>query len=274
MENRIHTYNEQMEAKFEEINKKIQEINRNQAKNPQTDTSIAEFLQEEYANYREAANKDRESFFNLINTFFVAVGILVTGGIIILHWTFGQTRAEMEDRFQSVRKDIENKYDSELSRLVDSKIEDVKKGQKEINRWIKSQLQLRNSKVVVVSTKNTKKEMSKLIKNRIQNIVEPKVEIIDRNQLDFFKQKFKSKEIDLVIYRYDTDKEEQEVEVRKYINELHKSSRKIPIIIYTGGLKVTGDDLESIESYPLSLMANFPTSLINNISTCQILQNN
>lgn len=62
------------------------------------DEEMIEFLKSEYENFQSFANSDRESFFNLINLFFVALGVLVTGATVVLYWLFGQSREEVKKK--------------------------------------------------------------------------------------------------------------------------------------------------------------------------------
>jgi len=228
------------------------------------------FLKEEYTNYRDFANNDRESFMNLINLFFVALGVLVTGGIIVLYWIFGQTKTEVKENadltIKSSINEIEDDAKIKIESLIDPKIKDFEEKYNELERFMENQQSLRKSRVLVLTPESKKEEMERLEVMRIREIV-GEAQVITLNDFKEFELKIDNDEVDIIVYRYEKAESNMEEErVREYIQALNDKEKKIPLVIYAKrGNLVTGKDEKSVESYPYSVMANMPTSLTSNM---------
>lgn len=243
-----------------------------------------DFLKQEYTNYKDFANNDRESFMNLVSLFFVALGVLVTGGIIVLYWIFGQTKTEVKENanttikhsineigeqanttIKNSVKEIEEETKNKIKSLIDPTIEGFEVKYNELERFIESQHSIRNSRVVVLTPENKKEEMESIEVARIRGIV-GEAQIIGLDEFEEFEKKINNKEIDIIIYRYELDGKEQEGIIQQYIGKLKELDLSIPIVVYaTFDNRIVGEDANLINSYPYAVLANMPTSLTSNM---------
>lgn len=277
----MHKKYEQLDTTLVELRTQLKDLEENvinangknkidQSNNLGVDKEVINFLKEEYANYRYFANNDRESFFNLINTFFVALAVLVTGGTIVIYWLFGQTKEEVKNNADltirtSINK-IEREAENKIKSLIDPKLVDFEEKYKELERFMENQHALRNSNVLVLCPKDKKMEMENLEVARIRAIVK-NVKIMELEDFERFEQKMDSGDVDIIVYRYEKeDSSKQEEKIRKYIQALIDRESKIPVVIYAKpGNQVNGDDGEIINKYPYTVIANLPITLTSHI---------
>lgn len=269
--NSIGEKQERLEGKLVVLNKQIQTLQEGSPKTEKGNTdSTIDFLKQEYANYKDFANSNRESFINLVSLFFVALGVLVTGGTIVLYWIFGQTKTEVKENanltIKSSIKEIEDEAKSKIKSLIDPKMEDFEEKYRELERFMENQHSLRKSRVLVLSPEERKDEMERLELMRIREIV-GEAQLITLDNFDEFEQKLDNKEVDILIYRYEkkeTDKQEETI--RAYIQALKDRDSKIPVVVYAKpGHLVDKKDGEIVNSYPYAVMANLPTTLTSNM---------
>ncbi|MDM5196642.1 hypothetical protein QUF79_00880 [Fictibacillus enclensis] len=275
--NAINHRSDQFDKKIVELNTQINNIqDKTIDARDKKDNEAIDFLKEEYSNYRDFANSDREGFFNLVSLFFVALGVLVTGGTIVLYWIFGQTKTEVKENanltIRASIDEIEQDAKDKIKSLIDPKIEDYEKKYKELERFIENQHSIRKSRVLVLCPDSKKEEMEKLEVMRIRGIV-GEAQLMDLNDFKAFKQKVINGEVDIIVYRYEKNNGQQEESVRKYIQLLKDLDLEIPVVIYANfNNRVDGEDSVTINSYPFSVIANLPTSLTSNmISLANVL---
>lgn len=276
----IHKKHDQLDKKIvqlttqirvieEEINTSNDQNNRN-SKNDNVNKDTIDFLKEEYANYREFANSDRESFFNLVSLFFGALGVLVTGGTIVLYWLFGQTKTEVKDNADLTIKasinEIENDAKDKINRLINPKLEDFEGKYKELERIMENQYAIRKSKVVVLCPDNKKEEMKNVEIKRIRAIVS-EVQMLMIEDFEEFKNKVENNQVDIIVYTYVKKQQgKQEEIIRKYIQFLIDRDISIPMVVYAKpGNQVDGDDGNFVNAYPYTVIANLPTTLTSNM---------
>src|SRR5690606_36913333 len=134
--------NTQIKVSEEDINTANDQNNTN-GQDDNIDKATIDFLKEVYANYRDFANSDRESFFNLVNLFFGALGVLVTGGTIVLYWLFGQTKTEVKENadltIRTSINEIERDAKDKIKSLIDPKLEGFEEKYKELERFMENQ---------------------------------------------------------------------------------------------------------------------------------------
>ncbi|UTR13117.1 hypothetical protein MM221_10630 [Salipaludibacillus sp. LMS25] len=259
----------QLNERLADLSDQISIITNDTTKN-ETSTSdeTIDFLKQEYINYRDFANSDRESFMSLVNVFFVSLGILATGGIIILYWIFGQTRNEVKESADlTIKKSIskiEKNAKKQIKSLLPSKVKNIEEKFTELQRFMDNQQKLRNIKVLVLTPGNKKEEMEKLEVRRIREIV-GEVDVSPMDNLEYFKGKVENKKIDLIVYRYEKiAPATQEEKIRDHIKILKNSDSRIPIVIYTK-CRLDGEDENSVNSYYYSTLANLPVTLTTNM---------
>lgn len=264
-----------LDDKLVELNTKIQTIQEEKTAKTDDKESI-DFLKEQFSNYKDFANSDRESFFNLISIFFVALGVLVTGGTIVLYWIFGQTKNEVKENANLTIKTsinaIEEKAKNKITSLIEPKIANFEGKYEELERFMDNQHSIRHSKVLVLCPDNQREQMEQLEVMRIRRIV-GEVQLMSLNGLDDFEQKVSNGKVDIIIYRYEKEGRNQEESIRMYIQKLKDLDLEIPVVVYAPfGNRVDGEDSDIINSYPFSVIANLPTSLTSNmISLANVL---
>lgn len=264
-----------LDDKLVELNTKIQTIQEEKTAKTDDKESI-DFLKEQFSNYKDFANSDRESFFNLISIFFVALGVLVTGGTIVLYWIFGQTKNEVKENANLTIKTsinaIEEKAKNKITSLIEPKIANFEGKYEELERFMDNQHSIRHSKVLVLCPDNQREQMEQLEVMRIRRIV-GEVQLMSLNGLDDFEQKVSNGKVDIIIYRYEKEGRNQEENIRMYIQKLKDLDLEIPVVVYAPfGNRVDGEDSDIINSYPFSVIANLPTSLTSNmISLANVL---
>src|SRR5690625_811865 len=275
--NSIAVKQSDMEAELLELGNQITTLleDKGKAEISNTDETI-NFLKQEYSNYRDFANSDREGFMDLVNLFFVALGVLVTGGIIVLHWIFGQTKAEVKENANTTIKSSINKIEEETKKqfknLINPTIKDFEEKYNELERFMENQQLLRKSRVLVLTPKSKRMEMEKLELKRIREIVgESQVLILEG--IKEVEQELDNQVTDIIVYRYDKPSgSEQEETIRGYMQMLLDRESKVPVVVYAKGNRVDGEDEEMVNLYPYSVMANLPTTLTSNmISLINIL---
>lgn len=264
-----------LDEKLVELNTQIQTIQEEKTAKTYDKESI-DFLKEQFSNYKDFANSDRESFFNLISIFFVALGVLVTGGTIVLYWIFGQTKNEVKENANLTIKTsinaIEEKAKNKITSLIEPKIANFEGKYEELERFMDNQHSIRHSKVLVLCPDNQREQMEQLEVMRIRGIV-GEVQLMSLNGLDDFEQKVSNGKVDIIIYRYEKEGRNQEESIRMYIQKLKDLDLEIPVVVYAPfGNRVDGEDSDIINSYPFSVIANLPTSLTSNmISLANVL---
>lgn len=271
---------DQLDKKMVEIStqlKNLQEDKKTGDNRDNTDKDTIDFLKEEFSNYRDFANSDRESFFNLVSLFFVALGVLVTGGTIVLYWIFGQTKSEVKENseltIRSSINEIEEEAKNKIKSLIDPKIKNFEEKYNELERFMENQHTIRKSKVLIVCPQHRKEEMENLEVDRIRAIVE-EAQIMLLEDLEQFKQKVDNREVDIIVYRYEkVERDKQEEKIRSYIQALKDRDSKIPVVVYAkSGNFVDGEDGILVDSYPYTVLANLPTTLTSNmISLANVL---
>lgn len=267
-----------LENRISALDKEINDLQRNDATKMKNSEHTMKFLQQEYANYRDFANSERQNFIQLVNIFFIALGGLVTGASIVLFWIFGQTKKEVEENaermIQKSAKEIAESADNKLRNLVSTEMENVEGKYRELKRLMDHQYSLRQSRVLVVSPPEQIEDMKRLEIKRMEEIVK-EVQILCNDDLDFeeYEKRIEDGQVDIIIYRYEKGGKEQEVKIRKYIQSLKDRGLTIPVVVYAKRpIQVDGIDEEYVHSYPFSVMANLPTTLtVNMISLKNIL---
>ncbi|MFD1173951.1 hypothetical protein [Oceanobacillus picturae] len=261
----------QLEEKLAVLSNQIEALQEDSPKTEKGNTdSTIDFLKQEYANYKDFANSNRESFINLVSLFFVALGVLVTGGTIVLYWIFGQTKTEVKENanltIKSSIKEIEEEAKSKIKSLIDPKMEDFEEKYRELERFMENQHSLRKSRVLVLSPENKKEEMERLELMRIREIV-GEAQLITLDDFEEFEQKIDNKEVDILVYRYEKKEGDmQEETIRGYIQSLKDRDSKIPVVVYAKpGNLVDKEDGKFVDSYPYAVMANLPTTLTSNM---------
>jgi len=275
--NTMHDRYDQLDKKIVELTNQIKTIQEDNKTVTVQDNKTIDFLKEEYSNYRDFANSDRDSFFNLVSLFFVALGVLVTGGTIVLYWIFGQTKTEVKENadltIRSSINEIEQDAKNKIKNLIDPKLKDFEEKYKELERFMENQHTLRKSRVLVLSPENRKNEMEKLEVMRIREIVD-EAQLMTLENFDDFEQKIDNGEVDIIVYRYEkVERDKQEETIRRYIQALKDRDSKIPVVVYAKpGNLVDGEDGKFVDSYPYAVMANLPTTLTSNmISLANVL---
>jgi hypothetical protein len=262
----------ELERKYAELSTEIEGLQNGKlpdGEQKSTDSTV-EFLKGEYSNYTDFANSDRESFFNLVSLFFVALGVLVTGAIIVIYWIFGQTKNEVKENADlTIRSSIiaiEEDAKNQIQSLVDPKIQDFEEKYKELERFMENQQFLRKSRVLVLCPESKRVEMERLGAMRIRGIVN-EVKLMDLSRFEDFEQRVNDGEVDIIIYRYEkADGNLQEETIRGYIQKLMDFGSLIPMVVYAPfGTRVDGQDSDFINKYPYSAIANLPTTLTSNM---------
>jgi TolA-binding protein len=268
---------QKLEQKITALNKEINALQNKSVEVEQNSENAIEFLRQEYTNYRRFANSERQSFINLVSIFFVALGVLVTGGTIVLYWIFGQTKKEVKENAEATVKtsvnNIRNDAVNSLKNIVGTEMKNFEDKYDELKRFMDNQYSLRQSKVLVISPENKKEEMENLELKRIREIVK-EAQVISINEFEEYERRLENQNLDIIVYRYEKiDKAKQEVRIRDFIQTLKDRDLKIPVVVYaTRGNLVDGEDGEIVNSYPFSVMANLPTTLTSNmISLANVL---
>lgn len=259
----IHTVNEYIG----DLEKVINEDGKNSVEINSKDETI-EFLESQYDKYFEFADKDRASFFNLVNIFFVALGVLVTGAIVVIYWMFGQSREEVrknanreiEASLASLKLNAEQK----LQELIDPKITEYEEKLKEFTRMLNNNYKLKNSEILIVSNENQIDNLAKDLQTRAKAIVK-KVEIHPINQFNEFQEFIAENQMDMIVYMYEENYEEENKILEKYLELLLEKDSRIPLIIYTGFKQLKDNNLNLANKYPYSTFANMPTTLTTSI---------
>lgn len=265
----INETSRQLEESIIELNQKIYSFQHDEVLHTNTN-EVIDFLQQEYSNYRHFADSDRQSFFNLVSIFFVALGVLVTGGTIVLYWIFGQTKSEVKENAEITIKStihgIEEEAKNKIKELVDPQMKELEEKYKELERFMDNQYLLRQSKVLILCPKDHKEEMEHLELRRIREIVD-EAQMIDLDDFNEFENKIENQEVDIIVYRYEkVDRDTQEEKIRKYIQSLKDKDSNIPVVVYAKpGNIVDGEDGKIVDSYPFAVMANLPTTLTSNM---------
>jgi len=261
--NEIHNVNENVT----ELEKVINEDEKNSAESKSKDETI-EFLEAQYDKYIEFADKDRESFFNLVNLFFVALGVLVTGAIVVIYWMFGQSRDEVRKNanreIEASLAGIKSSAEQKIGSLIDPKITEYEEKLNELTRLLDTQYKLKNSNILLISNDNQKDSLGKELQTRSKAIVN-KVEIHSMQFIEEFQQFVEENKMDMFIYLYEESYENERPTLGVYLELLIEKDSKIPIIIYTGRAFLAGMNLELANQYPYSTFANMPATLTTSI---------
>lgn len=261
--NEIHNLNEHVI----QLEKVVTDEEKNSIKSNSKDETI-DFLESQYDKYFEFADKDRESFFNLVNLFFVALGVLVTGAIVVIYWMFGQSRDEVRKNanreIEASLAGIKSSAEQKIGSLIDPKITEYEEQLNELIRLLDTQHKLKNSNILLISNDNQKDSLGKELQTRAKAIVN-KVEIHSMQFIEEFQQFVEENKMDMIIYLYEDNYENEQPTLGVYLEMLIEKDSKIPIIIYTGRAFLAGMTLELANQYPYSTFANMPTTLTTSI---------
>lgn len=233
------------------------------------DEDTIEFLKSEYENFQTFANSDRESFFNLINLFFVALGVLVTGATIVLYWLFGQSREEVRKSAESVIQvsadEVATEAKTKFDTMLGPTITEFEGKYSELNRMLDSGQKLRNSKFLVSCPEEEKFTVETKLIDRLRAI--SNTQLMDFNEFEDIKTKLENKEIDMLIYVYIKEHEKNNETFKKYIQHLIDTNSKIPFIVYIeyDQGRIEGEENNLFNLYPYSAFANVPVTLTTTI---------
>ncbi|MFB1082498.1 hypothetical protein [Jeotgalibacillus sp. JSM ZJ347] len=235
-------------------------------------------LREEFSNYKDMANSNTDSFISLVNTFFVALGILVTAGVIVLYWIFGQTKSEVKENAEVTLKssveEIKSDVKNEILKLSGEAVKDLEGKYTELERFMNAQYSIRQSRVLFITPEDKKEEMDMLEIERVRKLVKS-VETLIVEEYDDFETRMDTGDVDILVYAYKQSIENGDPFLGKYIDYLRNKDSKVPIVIYAKSDRVTKNDEIMIHDYPFSVLANLPTTLTSNmISLTNILSYN
>lgn len=230
------------------------------------DEEMIDFLKSEYENFQTFANNDRESFFNLINLFFVALGVLVTGATLVLYWLFGQSREEVSNNagrvIQASVENIERESQEKINTILQPKITEIDGKYQELLRVVDSGYKLRNSKFALICHETEQQDIEARLLGRLRAITPTQMYYLD--EFEVFKEKLSSKEIDMIIYVYKKTYETSNDTFKAYIQHLINGHSQVPIIVYIENDRVDGGDADLLNAYPYSSLANIPATLTTN----------
>lgn len=261
--NEIHDLNEHVI----QLEKVVTDEEKNSIQSNSKDETI-DFLESQYDKYFEFADKDRASFFDLINLFFVALGVLVTGAIVVVYWLFGQSREEVR---KNADREIENSLaglkvnaEQKLQELINPKITEYEDKLKEFTRMLNNNYKLKNSEILIISNENQIDNLAIELQTRAKAIVK-KTEIHPVDLFDKFQEFIVDKKMDMIIYMYEENYEDENHVLEKYLELLIEKDSRIPLIVYTGFKQLKGDNLNLANKYPYSTFANMQTTLTTSI---------
>lgn len=133
--------NSQVKVIEEQVNTVYSQSNEN-VKNGNIDREVVDFLKEEFANYKDFASSDRESFFNLLTLFITAAGVLITGFAIVQNWHSEQTKKQIKENANlAIRNSIvaiERDAKEKIKRLINPKLKDFEEKYKELERFMEN----------------------------------------------------------------------------------------------------------------------------------------
>ncbi|MFY3792565.1 hypothetical protein ACOQFO_12905 [Ureibacillus sp. MALMAid1270] len=261
--NEIHNLNEHVI----QLEKVVTDEEKNSIQSNSKDETI-DFLESQYDKYFEFADKDRASFFDLVNLFFVALGVLVTGAIVVVYWLFGQSREEVR---KNADREIENSLaglkvnaEQKLQELINPKITEYEDKLKEFTRMLNNNYKLKNSEILIISNENQIDNLAIELQTRAKAIVK-KAEIHPVDLFDKFQEFIVDKKMDMIIYMYEENYEDENHVLEKYLELLIEKDSRIPLIVYTGFKQLKGDNLNLANKYPYSTFANMQTTLTTSI---------
>lgn len=261
--NEIHNLNEQVI----QLKKVVTDEEKNSFEPNSKDETI-DFLESQYDKYFEFADKDRESFFNLVNLFFVALGVLVTGAIVVIYWLFGQSRAEVR---KNADREIENSLaglkinaEQKLQELINPKITEYEGKLQEFTRMLNNNYKLKSSEILIISNENQMDNLAIELQTRSKAIVKT-AEIHSVDLFDKFQKFLAEKKMDMIVYMYDEIYEAENHVLEKYLELLLEKDSRIPLIVYTNYKQLKDDNLILANKYPYSTFANMPTTLTTSI---------
>ena len=252
----------QMLATFKIEIQKVQDEMTVQKEAKNIEQGMLDFIQKEYENYMTFANQDRTSFFNLVTLSFTALGILITVGLVVLYWVFGQSRTEVENM---MKDKLELEAKNKIQSFLDPKMEQLEKEYGHLQRFLSNQYRIHESHVLLLCPTKSYKETKNELK-RIQYMIKKfETQLID----DFlqFQERVQNRTVDIIIYKYELEKgKEQEEKIGEYINYLIDKNIRIPVVIYAKSpIQISKADNETINKYPYFLFANMPVTVISNM---------
>lgn len=231
------------------------------------DEEMIEFLKSEYENFQTFANNDRESFFNLINLFFVALGVLVTGATLVLYWLFGQSREEVSNNaeriIQTSVENIERESQEKITDILQPKITEIDGKYQELLRIVDGGYNLRNSKFALICHEAEQQNVEEKLLGRLRAIT--LTQIYKFNEFEVFNENLNNKEIDMIIYVYKKAFETENYSFKTYIQHLINIDSGVPIVVYTGSERIEGEDSDLLNTYPYTSLANTPVTLTTQV---------
>lgn len=263
MQNRISDYKE-VKVHVVEMEERVDSLVNNELVEGDRSDEIS-FLRDQYSNYRDFADNDRDSFISIVNLFFVALGVLVTLGSLILVWIFGQTRSEVQENaektIQSAVSDIKMESEQTMKNIVNPQMEDFEKKYNELQRLLDAQLFLRKTKVLAIGTP---KEVERFSINEYERLTKIVSEVTIKNVEDEqeFLSVFKTDKFDVIVYLMS---EFEQSLVVNMIDCFIKENIDLPLIVYAKHRISDDIIMNKINSYPLSTLANYPTTLTSNL---------
>lgn len=278
-------------ATLEELDMKVQEL--------QKAAKISDQVQDEIKDYRDYMKNENDRLFNYFNIIIATLSILMVLILFVIGYVFGQSRKEQldeiretkrenkeelnrirdeykeklinlqskheedlnqlqkkhEKEIQDIREKYKNKYERELGELSNK----VKGGIQALQNLIQKENGYTSSRILIIGRDKDLLAMNENeIKTlRLRGINKIHTMSFDKEQLQ---KKLRDSQYDILIYRYLND---DETPYHIEISQMLKQEKcQIPYIIYNhGGDYVEQPDKNKIEDYPLSIFANFPSSL-------------
>lgn len=166
-----------------------------------------------------------------------------------------QHEKELKQKLQDIEKEYKEKYERELGELTNQ----VKGGIQALQNLIQKENGYTSSRILIIGRDD---ELSVMKKNEVEILRSRGIKQIDTMPFDkeTLQKKLRDSQYDILIYRYlNDDKTPYHIEISQMLKQ---ENCQIPYIIYNhGGDYVEKHDKNKIQEYPLSIFANFPSSL-------------
>ncbi|MFC7441973.1 hypothetical protein [Laceyella putida] len=244
-----------------------------------------EYLQGEMSAFREGVQKEREELKNTFTIFISLITLMFTVGGVILYFTLGQSRNDIDKRLDEIRTWKENQLkqalreaekdfsqrigqihqqaEDQFKGLVSQEVADIKQRITALHQMINNEMVFTSTRILVIATEDeiTRMQQHEFKTIRDRGITQVHFMTFDQAQLE---RKLNAEECDILIYRY---LNRDETPFAAPIADLLRTGKhEIPFIVYNyQGSFLDQSEKQQVETYLWSIMANYPVSLVGHL---------
>lgn len=226
-----------------------------------------QFLKEEIQQYRKFIEQERNQIRLFYENITKIIGFIVTILIGVASFfgfkSIDDIKKMAQERIEKKLEQIEESAAQQINHLVQESIGHVKKNIEALQQIIQRETQYRNSRILAIGSKENLESMKQveipLLESKgIQLSLQP-------YPVDDLAGLLRRGEFNIVLYRYNLQDGDQQDPALCQILEALCTSICLPLMVYAPSIRVSKDDVQALNDYPLHTFANSAATLVGNL---------